>query len=485
MIARVAPLIALLVSACGSASPSAGVQTAVRPPSDGDRARTFAFVRAEDDAIDWLAVADPRLAARADDTPPETVLRRVGLDAVLAEDTGADIRGGSINLFAFQARLRALDQAANAIAAVREPLPDAGPVGTPVARPRLERELLERLIQEERTRAADEAALGDASADLVRAIVSTWKPPQAPQEWLDRDIWVGKRLLEIRASLKDGRPRTAPSDLDMALYPLERLLAPTQFPRGSAGIAEVRMALDEDMRAVPSVDSPDRLERAIKVHFGLTINPALLRSRLERIEERLREVAERAVAASADPRAEIESRAHDLLLIERSCPAVADSRVRSMAPPPRAGGDLRGSARADRRAVFGGSRRRSARRRPSVLRRRHRDLAAAKSAAFAPGRRRYRGLASQGARATASRCGRRAGCRDCLRRGGRRPETPGLACARRGSARHRRARSRGPPVDRRAYFFLGGSDFFEAASPAPASAGDSYFDLSESAHSET
>ncbi len=334
MIARVAPLIALLVSACGSASPSAGVQTAVRPPSDGDRARTFAFVRAEDDAIDWLAVADPRLAARADDTPPETVLRRVGLDAVLAEDTGADIRGGSIDLFAFQARLRALDQAANAIAAVREPLPDAGPVGTPVARPRLERELLERLIQEERTRAADEAALGDASADLVRAIVSTWKPPQAPQEWLDRDIWVGKRLLEIRASLKDGRPRTAPSDLDMALYPLERLLAPTQFPRGSAGIAEVRMALDEDMRAVPSVDSPDRLERAIKVHFGLTIDPALLRSRLERIEERLREVAERAVAASADPRAEIESRAHDLLLIERSCPAVADSRVRSMAPPP-------------------------------------------------------------------------------------------------------------------------------------------------------
>ncbi len=323
----------LLAPACASGSPGVPRQPVARPAGEEERARTFAFIRAEDDAIDWLAAADPRMAMRADETPPEAVLKRVGLEAVLAEDTGAQIRGGSLDLFAFQARKRALDDAAK-VATFREPLPEAGPVGTTLARPRLERELLERLIQEEQARTADEAELGDASGDLVRGIISTWKAPQAPQEWLDRDVWVSQHLLDSRASLKDGRPRTGPSDLDVALYPLERLLAPTQFPRGSAGIAEVRMALDEDMRAVPSVDAPDRLARAAKVHLGVTIDPPTLRSRLERIEERLREVAEQALAESHDPRPEIEARAHDLLLVERSCPAVPDTRVRSMAPPP-------------------------------------------------------------------------------------------------------------------------------------------------------
>ena len=324
----------LLPAACASAT-SSGVRPApVHPAGDEDRARTFAFVRLEDDAIDWLAAADPRLAMRADETPPEAVLKRVGLEAVLAEDLTAQIRGGSLDLFAFRARAHALDEAAKIVAAFHESLPDSGPLGTTLARPRLERELLERLIQEEQARAADEAALGDASGDLVRGIISTWTPPKAPQDSLDRDSWVSKHLLDIRASLREARPRTGPSDLDVALYPLERLLAPTQYPRGSAGIAEVRMALDEDMRAVPRVYAPDRLARAAKVHLGVTIDPASLRPRLERIEDRLREVAERTLAAGHEARSGIEARARDLLLVEGPCPAVPDTRVRSMSPPP-------------------------------------------------------------------------------------------------------------------------------------------------------
>jgi hypothetical protein len=325
----------LFASACASSS-----FTAARPPAapvapNHDRAQTAAFARVEEDAISWLAAADPRLALRADATAPDAVLKRIGTEAVLTEDTGAQIRGSSLDLFAFRARQRALDEAEKTLADFREPVPDKGPLGSTLARPKLERELLERLIEEERARAGDEATLGDTSGDLVRGMVATWTPPTEPQEWPDRDIWASKHLLEIRDSLRDTRPRTGPSDLDVALYPLERLLAPAQFPRGSAAIAEVRMALDRDMRAVPAVGAP-YLAREAKLHLGLSIDPATLRPRLERIEQRLRELAAAALAAEKT-RLDIEAGARDLLLVERPCPAVPDTRVRSMGPPPERG----------------------------------------------------------------------------------------------------------------------------------------------------
>ena len=323
----------LLAAACASSAPVAHAPPAPPPTTDSDRARTMAFAEIEEDAIGWLAAADPRLASRADATAPEAVLRRVGTDAVLAEDATAQIRGASLDLFAFRARTRALDEAAKAVASFQEPLPETGPLGTTLARPKLERELVERLIAEERARAAEEAELGDASGDLVRGIVSTWVPPSAPQDWPDRDAWVSKHLLEIRASLRDNRPRTGPSDLDSALYPLERLLAPQQFPRGSAAIAEVRMALDRDTRPAPRLEVSRSVARAAKVHLGVALDSTELPPRLERIEQRLRELALAALTAEKNP-SDILARARELLLVERACPAVLDTRVRSMAPPP-------------------------------------------------------------------------------------------------------------------------------------------------------
>jgi hypothetical protein len=325
-----------LAPAC--APSSSNVAHPVVPPAAAaesqDRARTTAFGHVEDDSIAWLVAADPRLALRADTMAPEAVLKRIGTEAVLTEDTTAQIRGSSLDLFAFRARASALDEAAKTIAAFREPLPDAGPIGSMLARPKLERELLERLIGEERTRTDDEAKLGDASGELVRGIVATWTPPSAPRDWPERDAWVSKHLFEIRDSLRDSRARTGPSDLDIALYPLERLLAPLQFPRGSAAIAEVRMAMDADMRAVPRVQAAARIARAAKVHLGLIIDPASLRPRLDRIEGHLRKVAQQALAAAGDSQSRIQASARELLFVERPCPAVRDTRVRSMAPPP-------------------------------------------------------------------------------------------------------------------------------------------------------
>jgi hypothetical protein len=323
---------------CASASgpgASHAPQQAAAESVEEARQHTTQFGRVEDVAIEWLVAADPRLALRAGSSAGEDVLKRIGTAAILAEDTTTRIRGGSLDLFSFQARTRALAEAAKVVAAFREPLPDAGPVGTGMARPQLERELLARLVDEERARAEEEAALGDASGDLVRGVVATWQPPSAPQDVVDRDEWASKHLLEIRLSLRASGPRTGPPDLDIALYPLERLLAPLQYPRGSAAIAQLRMALDEDLRAIPPLVSPERVVRASRTHLGVAIDTAALVPRLERVEERLRELAAGALqSAPAAEREAIEGRARELIFVERPCPVVPDSRVRSMAPPP-------------------------------------------------------------------------------------------------------------------------------------------------------
>jgi hypothetical protein len=327
---------ALLAAACAApAATTGGAAAAPAPPADDGRAATTELARAEDQAVGWLAAADPRLTTRTGATAPPEVLARLGTDAVLAEDPGAAVHGVSLDLFAFRARTHALEEAARALAAVHGQLPETAPVGAEIARPRLERELLGRLVEEERARAEDEAKLGDASGDLVRGMVATWTQPERPQDVADRDTWAAKHLLEMRESLKGDAPRTGPPDLDVALYPLERLLAPMQYPRGSAAIAQLRMALDADLRATPKVDVAARLVRSVQVHLGVTVDPAALPERLGRVEARLREAVQGQLQAlDAGARAAVLARARALVMVESSCAPVADSRVRSFAPPP-------------------------------------------------------------------------------------------------------------------------------------------------------
>jgi hypothetical protein len=325
--------LAALGAGCGS-STSPAHAPAGPSQQDRDRASVEALERVETSAVDWLAAADPRLAVRTNATAPHDVLERIGTDAVLAEDATVRIHGSSLDIFSFAARGRALDVAGKTVDAFQEPLPDAAPPGSAVARPRLERELLARLVDEERARLVEEQAFGDASGALVRGVVSTWTPPAIPQEWPERDTWIAKHLLEIRDSLKQTQPLTGPLDLDIALYPLERLLVPLQFPRGAAAMAEVRVALEEDMRRVPPVVAGDRLSRGAKTYLGVTVDPPSLPARFARVLTALRDVAKAALDASGGARPSIEARARELLMAERPCAPVAGSRVRSMGPPP-------------------------------------------------------------------------------------------------------------------------------------------------------
>ncbi len=326
--------VALLGAACARPGASVAHAPPAAPADDAKRVATFGAI--EDQAMSWIAAADPRLATRTNALAPSTddVLKRIGTDAVLAEDATAVIHDGSLDLFAFRARARALDEAAHQVAAFADPLPDEAPTSGALERPKLERELLARVIQEEEVRVAEEAKLGDASGDLVRAIVATWTQPAVPDEWPLRDAWVSKHLLEIRDSLRHGPPRTGPLDLDVELYPLERLLAPLQFPRGSAAIAELRVGLDQDMRAVPPLVLPERVAFGVKVHLGVAVDAESLAARFQSTAARLTELASGALAASGPRRPAIEARARELLLVERPCPAVPGTRVRSMGPPP-------------------------------------------------------------------------------------------------------------------------------------------------------
>jgi hypothetical protein len=334
----------LVMTACAAASTGGGRPLDVaRDDRADDAKRIAAFDREEDAAMSWIAAADPRLAAReranggavASDAE---VLKEIGMEAVLAEDATAAIHNGSLDLFAFRARARALHKAAAHVAASPNGLPETAQPeagdASPPGRPKLERELLERLIDEEQARTAEEAQLGDAAGDLVRAIVATWTPPGGPEEWTVRDAWVGAHLLELRDALRQHRPRSGPPDLDVALYPLERLLAPLVFPRGSAAIAQLRVGLDEDMRTVPPIALPERVAREAKVHLGVSLDPATLPARFEQTAARLAELASAALDASGSARPTVEARARELLFVEGWCPAVGGSRVRSMAPPP-------------------------------------------------------------------------------------------------------------------------------------------------------
>ncbi len=325
----------LLAASCARPQQEPPRSAAPAGPTQGEMGsqHVAAFVDAEARAIDFLAAADPRLAARLGTTAPKSVLDGIGTEAVLAEDVTGSVHDGALDLFAFRARGVAIAQAAK-IAGASPALPDAGEQGSALARPNLELELLGRLIEEERLRAEDEARLGEASGDLVRGILSTWHAPVDKDGWQERDAWVAKHLLEIQKSLQDGRPRTGPLDLDEALYPLERLLAPLQFPRGAAALARVRMALDEDMRAAPPIASAASVAHAARVHLGVGVDGATLRPRLEGAEAHLRERAVAVLSAAGEQRSAIEARARQLLFAEGRCPAPPASRVRAAAPPP-------------------------------------------------------------------------------------------------------------------------------------------------------
>lgn len=294
-------------------------------------------------ALEWMAVANPRFARRLAAPPSEDQLRTAVLKALAEGDADVSVRDGRLDFFSFVARARGLDQAAKALGGEtrRQPIPCKQGGGVALVQPvpcrggaGLERELVGRIVAEERARLDEERSLPAGASALVRGIVETWTPLPSPEAAAERDEWLGRKLDQIRSSLAGSAlPRGGLLELDDALDPLERIAVPEELPSSAQAIARLRVSLGE----TPPASGPDearrgRIEAGVRAHLGLAIDAKEIRARLERAEGATRAMAKEAVS-HADERA-VSRRAQELTLALGRCEASPSaSGVRAMAPP--------------------------------------------------------------------------------------------------------------------------------------------------------
>lgn len=273
------------------------------PASMDLSANNAAFDKAEDEVLHDLAAMDARLAARENTTPSEEDLRRVGMAAVLAEDTSAVIVEGRLDIFSFDARDRGL-------VAAQKKIPN-GPLSP---QKESERMLLARLVESERARVAEDRQLPRSASALVRAIVDTWATPSSPQAATERDSWLARRLGEIRTSMA-----TSPLDvqrareLDDALDDLERITS------GRATGELVKLREEIEKQHGPATPQWDLVAARLKAHLGITASAEAIESRLAAAEAKVKDAPGKELS---------------LFTNKRCATAVNGSKVRSMTAAP-------------------------------------------------------------------------------------------------------------------------------------------------------
>ncbi len=313
---------ALALCACaGSPAPQAVVVPPTSPLDGGNRDR---LARDEEALLGALALGDARLARRFEMAPSKGAVSESALKSILAEDPGTQIVDGRIDAFSFAARERLLDEAEARIATWKYPLEKEGA---------LERDLLKRLVEEERARVNEERDLPRSASELVRGALVTWAAPEGEVSLRARDAWLAKRMDEVRATLRDGGLATSElQELDDALDALERLA--TGYSEASAALARLRLRLDE----VPPAKSVDgrweELRARAKTHLGLDVDATRDRRALEEVEVALRrEVKERRATLKEDEARREELAAEARVLAEGRC-APSGHGVRGFLPPP-------------------------------------------------------------------------------------------------------------------------------------------------------
>jgi hypothetical protein len=282
----------------------------------------------EEHVLELLAATDPRFAARVGGAK-EGRLYSAAVKALAAGDTDAAIEDGALDFFSFNARTRSLDEA-DAIVA-------HAPTVERDADAKLERELLVRLVAEERARLDEERVLPRGASALVRGLVETWGAPESRKAAQARDARISRRLDEVRASLEgQSVSRVTLAELDDALDPLERIATPGDYATTAQALARLRVALgDATSRAEEDDASWPRLQLALRAHLGLAAGADELRTKLERGERSLRAEASSRIARSHPDERSLARRADALTLAPAPCTASArDSRLRALPPPP-------------------------------------------------------------------------------------------------------------------------------------------------------
>lgn len=330
-------MMTLLAAGCG---PTPETSNARAAQGDAER-QVGAFQQLEEEVIRSLAAVDRRVAARAHLEPREVELRHLTMDAILAEDPSLAVVEGTIDPFSFEARARGLAAVRSKLAAAPAQLPAGAPGMLPS--PAFEKELLERLVDEEIVRLDEERRLPRSASALVQAVVETWSSPTGSREAAARDRWLARRLGEVRASVVSGRTNGANGldvvrarELDDALDALEHDAEAAQLVHATAELLKLREALEaEASRPAPPARSewPD-VARRLRAHLGLALTPEALEARLLELEHTLRAAAERAVNDAHLSVDAVTAYASPLVLATGACAvAVPGSPVRSMSPP--------------------------------------------------------------------------------------------------------------------------------------------------------
>ena len=305
----------------------------VTPEQAAESARAVEAEEAQ--IVGALAAVDARLAARMRIVPSAADLGKAAMGALLHDDEGVAVVNGGTDSFSFDARARRIDEE---LARMAHPPPrvETAPATAHITRPRLEWDLLGRLLAAERARVEEERHLPRSASELVRGIVATWAPASLA-EAKQRDAWLTRRLDEVRVSLAGAPLRPVEViELEDALDPLERLADPLGYPDLQGSLTSLRVALGELRQAAPvHAEGWDALVRESQTHLGIAPEPKVLRAALEGVSSALRAEATAGLSAlsEADGRA-VREAAEGLLLQKGTCGEAAGSRIRSFAPPP-------------------------------------------------------------------------------------------------------------------------------------------------------
>jgi hypothetical protein len=215
-------------------------------------------------------------------------------------------------VFSFEARARGLDAAAKSADGWTYPLSGDA---------KLERDLVERFIAEEKARLSEEKELPASASELVRGIVATWSEAATPEALKGRDRWLMRRVDDVRDSLKDDVLTTVElNELDDALDPLERLTV--GYTGTAAALARLRIALSQLHPVPTSLTKWSDVQSTAVAHLGVKLELDALRTDLERIRLQLREGTPAALKGTEERR----------VLVDGTCGG--SQGVRAFGPPP-------------------------------------------------------------------------------------------------------------------------------------------------------
>jgi hypothetical protein len=312
----------VVICSCGGTTPTT---THANVPAKQNHAEIDQFIADEGRILNVMAAADARIAGRGI-TADKAALHHATMGAILAEDPSLAMEGDRPDVFSFDVRARAIDSASEVLARWKTP-----PEDVLAMRPALEMELLARFIASEKLRLASERDLPRSASELLGALATTWRTPEA-KDVGEQDDWLSRRIAEVTKSLapKSLTPDER-DDLDDSLDPLEHLLE--GLPKSHAALVELRLAVQRVDLAGKPRDRWDVVSGRLAADMGMKLSSETLLAFIGTEAKALREEIDKLVGVKITE--DVAQHAADLVLApDGTCRApFTGSKMRALGPP--------------------------------------------------------------------------------------------------------------------------------------------------------